>query len=279
MTTQHTKAELLLKSHKTATGLLLPNAWDCASAKLFEAAGFSAIGTTSAGIAFAQGYRDGEQIPRKEMLAVIARIAAAVQIPVSADIEAGYGPAPADVAETIHEVIKAGAVGVNLEDSIGMSSLYSIPQQTERIKAARAEGQRAGLPLVINARTDTYLFSIGEEATRLQDTLERGKAYLEAGADSVFVPGVGDPALIEELVRGIPGPLNVMVGPGMLSAPKLFKLGVKRVSVGGAAMMATMGLIWDIACELYVQGTYEQMASHPYDFSAAWKLFTPATTA
>lgn len=271
---QQAKAESLLNWHQEGAGLLLPNAWDCASARLFEEAGFSAIGTTSAGIAFAQGYPDGQQIQRDEMIQVIARIAAAVQVPVTADIEAGYGPTTNDVAETIRKVIVAGAVGVNLEDNTGMFKLlYSLDQQVERIKAAREEAARVGLALVINARIDTYLFSIGEETTRLEDTIRRGRAYLQAGANSIFVPGVADPSLIEALVHEIPGPLNIMAGPGMLSAPELFKLGVTRVSIGGAAMLATMGLIRDIARELHERGTYEHIALHTYEFTEAWKLF------
>jgi 2-methylisocitrate lyase-like PEP mutase family enzyme len=274
MTSQNAKAERLLQLHQKGASLLLPNAWDSASALLFEKAGFPAIGTTSMGIAFAQGYPDGQQISRDEMMQIIARIAALVQVPVTADIEAGYGPTDEDVAQTIREVIKAGAVGVNLEDSTGvLMPLYSVEEQARRIAVAREEARRAGLSLVINARTDTYLFQIGEEATRLEETIRRGRAYLQAGANSVFVPGVTDPSLIQVLVREIPGPLNVMVGPGIPSAPELFKLGVARVSIGGAAMLATMGLIRDIASELREQGTYEQMARHAYDFAEAWKLF------
>src|SRR5581483_8555047 len=169
---------------------------------------------------------------------------------------------------------KAGAVGVNLEDNTGvLKPLYSVEEQVRRIAAAREEASRAGLSLVINARTDTYLFQIGEEATRLEETIRRARAYLEAGANSIFVPGVTDPSLIQVLVREIPGPLNVMVGPGIPPAPELFKLGVARVSIGGAAMLATMGLIRDIASELREQGTYEQLARHTYDFIEAWKLF------
>jgi 2-methylisocitrate lyase-like PEP mutase family enzyme len=171
MTSQSAKAELLLKLHEKGASLLLPNAWDIASARLFEEAGFPAIATTSAGIAFANGYPDGQQISRDEMLQAIARIAAAVQVPVTADIEAGYGPKPEDVATTIRGVIAAGAVGVNLEDNTGrFQSLYTIEEQVERLAAARETATDAGLALVINARTDTYLFQVGAEETRLEET-------------------------------------------------------------------------------------------------------------
>jgi 2-methylisocitrate lyase-like PEP mutase family enzyme len=272
--TQQEKAELLLRLHQRGSSLLLPNAWDVASARLFEAAGFPAIGTTSAGIAFAQGYTDGQQISRDEMLSIVTCIAAAVGVPVTADIEAGYGQSAEEVAKTIRGVIAAGAVGVNLEDNTGMfKPLYTPEEQAERIAAAREAARNADLALVINARIDTYLFQIGSEETRLEDTLQRARAYLQAGADSIFVPGVTDPSLIQVLVREIPGPLNIMIGPGAPPAPELFKLGVARVSIGGAAMLATMGLVRDIARELREQGTYEQMAQHAYEFTEAWKLF------
>lgn len=274
MTSQNAKAEHLLQLHHNGSGLLLPNAWDSASARLFEHAGFPALGTTSAGMAFAHGYTDGQKISREEMVQAIARIVSSVQVPVTADIEAGYGPTGSDVAQTIREVIAVGAVGVNLEDNAGTSrSLYTLEEQVERIAAAREEANRADLALVINARTDTYLFQIGDEATRLEETLQRARAYLQAGANSVFVPGVTELSLIQVLVHEIPGPLNVMVGPGIPAAPELFKAGVARVSIGAAAMLATMGLLRDIARELREQGTYELMSSHAYDFGEAWKLF------
>jgi 2-methylisocitrate lyase-like PEP mutase family enzyme len=278
MTTQQEKAEILRKWHQKDTSLLLPNAWDVVSARLFEEAGFPIVGTTSMGIAFAHGYPDGQQIGRDEMLHIVKKIAAAVQVPVTADIEAGYGPTAEDVAETIRGVIAAGAVGVNLEDSRGIfNPLYTLEEQVERIASAREEARRAGPALVINARIDTYLFQIGEVATRLENTLSRARAYLQAGADSIFVPGVVDPPTIQVLVREIPGPLNIMVQSGAPSAPDLFKLGVTRVSIGGAAMLATMGLIRDIARELSEKGTYEQMAQHAYGFADAWKLFAKSS--
>jgi 2-methylisocitrate lyase-like PEP mutase family enzyme len=208
------------------------------------------------------------------MLHVIARIAAAVEVPVTADIEAGYGPKPEDVATTIQGVIAAGAVGVNLEDNTGrFQSLYPLEEQVERVAAAREAADHASIPLVINARTDTYLFRIGAEETRLEETLRRARAYLDAGATSIFVPGVLDPALIQVLVREIPGPLNILAGPGGPSAPELFRLGVTRISIGSKAMLATMGLVREIARELREQGTFEHIASHPYSYDEATKLF------
>ncbi|HET8844605.1 MAG TPA: isocitrate lyase/phosphoenolpyruvate mutase family protein, partial [Ktedonobacteraceae bacterium] len=194
MQSQQAKAEALSQWHqKNSSGLLLPNAWDCASARVFEAAGFPVVGTTSMGVAFAQGYQDGEQISPDEMLRIIARITATVQVPVTADIEAGYGSTPQELAQTIQKVIATGVAGINLEDSQGVfKPLYSLEEQCERLAAARTAAEQANLALFINARIDTYLFQIGEEQTRLEETVRRARAYLQAGASGIFVPGVVD---------------------------------------------------------------------------------------
>jgi 2-methylisocitrate lyase-like PEP mutase family enzyme len=275
MPSQQEKAEQLLKLHDKGGNLLLPNAWDSASARLFEEAGFPAIATTSSGVAFANGYGDGQQISRDEMLAIIKRISAAVNIPITADVEAGYGPTPEDVATTVRGVIQAGAVGINLEDNTGYGNpLYTIDNQVKRIAAGREAADQAGIPLVINARTDTYLYQIGAAETRMQDTLDRAKAYLDAGASSIFVPGVLDQATIEQLVNGIAGPVNILVGPGAPSAPELFSWGVRRISVGGSVMQATMGLVRAIATELRQTGTYEKIGQYALTHSQAQQLMT-----
>ena len=274
--TQREKAEVLLRLQQPGSSLLLPNAWDAASARLFEAAGFPAIGTTSAGIAYSHGYVDGERIEPAVMFQAIARIASAVQVPVTADIEAGYGSSASDVAAAVQQAIAAGAVGVNLEDNThdATDPLYPIEAQANRIAAARAEADRAGIHLVINARTDTYLASVGEGQARLDETIRRGAAYLAAGADSVFVPLATDATIIEALVRGIPGPINILAIPGSLPAPELFTLGVTRVSIGDSAMLATMGLVAKIAHELREKGTYEAISRDFYGFTEARALFS-----
>lgn len=274
MSNQAEKAELLLRLHQNGAGLLLPNAWDIASARIVEAAGFPVIATTSGGIAFATGLPDGQRISRDEMLGVVARIAAAVQIPVTADVEAGYGSAPEAVAATIDAVIAAGAVGINLEDSQGRGNpLITVEAQAERIRAAREAADRAGIHVVINARTDTYLFQIGEESTRFDDTLRRARAYVAAGADCIFVPGVSDKALIQQLVAEIDAPVNILVGAGSPSLSELFALGVARVSLGSSIMTATMGYIRDIVSELRESGTYNHLVAHPYSYAEATRLF------
>jgi 2-methylisocitrate lyase-like PEP mutase family enzyme len=179
---------------------LLANAWDIASARIFSKAGFPALGTTSGGIAYSQGFCDAELIGRDKMVAQIAAIAKSVDVPVNADIEAGYGAAPEAVAETIRQVIAAGVVGVNLEDNAHGSAdtvLFAVDAQCARIAAARQAADQAGLPLWINARTDTFLLGLGEDIeARIAISIQRGNAYLAAGADMVFVPALADLAII-----------------------------------------------------------------------------------
>lgn len=275
MPTLAEKAQTLLALHQKGSQLLLPNAWDVASARVIEEAGFPAIATTSSGVAFSLGYADGQNIAREEMLAVVARIAKGVNVPVTADVEAGYGPSPDDVAETIRGVIAAGAVGVNLEDNTGYPNpLFTVDAQVARIRAARAAADAAGVHVVINARTDVYLYGIGEESGRFDDTVTRGRSYLEAGADCIFVPGVVDPALIEQLVASIPGPINILVGANAPSAPDLFRLGVVRISLGGAVMQTALGFVQEIARELRDQGTYTNIARYGFTHSQTTKLIT-----
>jgi 2-methylisocitrate lyase-like PEP mutase family enzyme len=191
MTSGLTTRAVHFRELNEAGRLLLPNAWDAASARVFEEAGFPAIGTTSAGIAYAEGYQDAEHIHRDTMVRAIAKIASALSIPVSADIEGGYGPSARDVAATVDAVLDAGAVGVNLEDANhygGTTPLISVDEQCERIAAAREIANGRGVSLVINARTDTFLLQLGADLDeRVAITVERGTRYLRAGADLVFV--------------------------------------------------------------------------------------------
>ena len=186
---QKTKTESLRALHHNHT-LILPNAWDVASARIIQQAGFSAVATTSAGIAFTLGYPDGQRISREEMLAAVARIAKAVKLPVTADVEAGYGNRPEDAARTARDVLAAGAVGMNLEDATGdpQHPLLELALQVERVKAVRE------LPIVLNARTDVYLLEVGPPEKRYDEALRRLAAFRDAGADCVFVPGLRDAA-------------------------------------------------------------------------------------
>jgi 2-methylisocitrate lyase-like PEP mutase family enzyme len=266
---QSKKADAFRAMHHDPPILLLPNAWDAVSARLFVKAGARAIATTSAGVAATLGYPDGEKVPLDEMLEVVARIARVVNVPVTADIEAGYAESPEGLAETIRAVIDAGAIGFNLEDATGDLSrpLYVVEEQIKRISAARHAGDRAGVQVVINARTDVYLAKVGEPAGRFGEAVQRANAYREAGADCLFVPGVTDLATLTELVRKISGPVNVLAGPGMPSAGELERIGVARLSVGSAIMRATLATARDAANELLQKGTYSGFLDRniPYD--------------
>jgi 2-methylisocitrate lyase-like PEP mutase family enzyme len=254
--TQADKAVRFREMHDRKRILVLPNAWDVASARVFEEVGFAAIGTTSAGIAAVLGYPDGEQVSRYEMVHMVHRIARKVAVPVSADIETGYGQRLDDVAETVRAVIHAGAVGSNLEDGDNKGNLLSIPVQVERIQSARAAADAMSIALVINARTDVYLLGIGREGERFDHAVGRANAYRKAGADCLFVPGVRDAATIAALVRAIDGPVNILVGPGAPSILELEKLGVARASVGSGAMRGALTFARHIAQELRDSGTY-----------------------
>jgi len=245
--------------------LVLPNTWDVASSRIIEDAGFEAVATSSAGIAFSLGYPDGQRISRSEMMAAVARIARAVRIPVTADSEAGYGDRPEDAARTATAVISAGAVGMNLEDSRDddMHPLIDLTLAVEKIKAVRQAASAAGVPIVLNARTDVYLAEVGKPESRYDETVRRLAAYRDAGADCVFAPGVRDKSTIERLVQDLKWPLNILAGPGFPSIPELQKLGVARVSLGSGPMRATLGLLSRLANELKVSGTYEAMDGAP----------------
>ncbi len=229
------------------------------SARLVEDAGAAAVATSSAGVAWSLGAPDGDRLDRDRALDLIARVAAAVRVPVTADIENGYATDPGGVADTIRGVIAAGAVGVNLEDTTygtGGPTLNAVPEQAERVAAAREAADTAGVPLYLNARTDIYLLGIGEPDTRLAAVLERAAAYLAAGADGIFVPGVTDPATVSALVKGIDAPLNILAGPGAPSIAELAALGVARVSVGSKVAAAAYGAARRAAEELFGAGTY-----------------------
>lgn len=251
--------------HSAKPVLLLANVWDVASARIIEEAGFPAVATTSAGIAFAHGYPDGQKIPADRMSAAIAEIAAAVRVPVTADVEAGYGSSPEDAARTAREVIQAGAVGMNLEDATHDHDkpLVELSLQLEKIKAVREIAQKLGINVVLNARTDVYLLQVGEAAKRYDETVRRLAAFRDAGADCVFAPGLRDAATIGRLVADLKFPLNILAGPGSPSVSELAAIGVRRISLGSGPMRATLGLLHRLAVELKESGTFVNLEGAP----------------
>jgi len=266
--TQREKAIAFRELHTGPRILVLPNAWDAISARIFEAAGFPAVGTTSAGVANVLGYQDGQFAPREEVLFMVRRIANTVQIPVTADIEAGYGAdSVAEVVKTVQGVIDAGAVGINLEDSAyGAAELVDKGLQVEKIQAIRALGQSSGVPIVINARTDAFHLTALSGAEQFDLAVERANAYREAGADCLFVPFLTDATVIGDLVKAIAGPINILALPGAPPVSALAVMGVARVSVGSGPHRATLALARAIAQELRDHGTFESItnATIPY---------------
>jgi 2-methylisocitrate lyase-like PEP mutase family enzyme len=253
---------------------VLCNAWDAASARIFEEAGFPAIATTSAGIANSLGYADGEFISRELMSEAVRRIVAVVSAPVTADMEGGYGDSSEDAAETARAVIETGAVGMNFEDAYRENGFMETARQVERIKAIREKAASLGVPIVLNARTDIYLARKGDEQGWFAEAVRRANAYLAAGADCAFIPGVTDAEVIGRLVKEVDGPLNVLAVGASPSIVELEKLGVRRVSLGSSPMRATLGLAKRIARELLDSGTYRAIADNAVSYDEANSLFS-----
>jgi 2-methylisocitrate lyase-like PEP mutase family enzyme len=255
---QAKSARWFRERHARKPVLLLPNAWDGASARIFAAAGFEAVATTSGGLAWALGYRDGEEAPWREVVDATARIVRAAQVPVTADIEEGYGAMPEEVGARIAEIVAAGVVGVNLED--GLHNAPFIRTSTDaarRIAAARTAATRAGVALVINARTDVYFRTIGEPGARLEDAVARAKAYLAAGADCIYAFGVRDTPTISALAAAIPAPLNVTGRAGMEDAEALGRLGVARITIASAPALVAYGAVAALAKDLRATGRFD----------------------
>jgi 2-methylisocitrate lyase-like PEP mutase family enzyme len=237
----------------------MPNAWDPGSARMLASSGFPAIATTSAGIAFSLGLPDYEgAVSQREMIDRVHHIARSVELPVSADLEAGYGTEPVDVAKTIELAIAAGAVGGNIEDFTGNSAtpLFDSALAAERIRAARAAADASGIPFTLTARTDCYL---AKTENPFQEAVRRANMYREAGADCLFVPGASDLGTIAELVKEIDGPLTVVMGlTGLsLTVSQLQDIGVRRVTIGGSLARATYGLIRKAAQEMVLDGSFD----------------------
>lgn len=258
MQNQAKQAQAFLSLHQQQHAFVMPNAWDAGSAKMLAVAGFKAIATTSAGIAFSLGRPDSANaVSRDEMLHAIQGIIQAVDLPVSVDLEAGFGSKPEVVAETIQLAIKAGAVGGNIEDFTGdkQQPLFDRALAHDRIQAARLAASNLQLPFILTARTDCYLV---EHPKPFSEAVERAQLYCEAGADCVFVPGITDLHIIEQLVKQIPKPLTVVVGlkGSPFTVQQLADVGVRRITIGGSLARATYALIRKAAHEMITQGQF-----------------------
>ncbi len=232
---QRQRAEVFRALHDRSSILVLANAWDVASAKMIAKAGAKAIATTSAGVANSLGYADGNVLPRDLAVAAVQRIARGVDLPVTADIEEGYGETAGAVCETIEAIIEAGAVGINIEDGRNPPDVLA-----ERIAAIRERTAALGVPLFINARTDVYLLGLTSVGERLGETVRRARLYQEAGADGIFVPRLAERESIASLCQQVELPINLLAVPGLTIPAELGTLGVARLSAGSAIFKASL---------------------------------------
>lgn len=253
MSDQAERAERFLALHQGERPLLLPNPWDRGSAKLFASLGFEALATTSSGSAATLGLLDGS-VTREQALASAAAIVEATELPVSADLENGFGDDAAGVAETIRLALAAGLVGASVEDYSGREDepIYAIEVAAERVAAAAEVAHAGAVRLVLTARAENHLHGV----TDLADTITRLQAYQEAGADVLYAPGIGALEDIRQVVSAVDLPVNVLARPGVPSVDELAAAGVSRVSVGGAFAFAALGTATEAARELIEQGTY-----------------------
>lgn len=254
------KAQRLRKLHQPGNPLVLFNVWDAVSARIIEGLGYPALATGSAAVAWTQGFADGEHISRDGMLAAIARIARCVDVPLTADLEAAYGRTVQDAAATARGAIEAGAVGLNFEDAGEPGQLLDLDVQCERIEAMADTGKRLGVPLVINARTDVFLHRTGDDAFCMDEAIRRGNAFLQAGADCVFVLGVSDEERIARLAREIRGPINVFATAKTPPVRRLAELGVARVSIGPSGLAFALAHVRRVAQRMRDEGTFDFIA-------------------
>lgn len=246
--------------------LILPNAWDAASAAIVRAAGVKAVATTSAGVAWALGYPDGASPPKNLLVEAVARIVAVAGVPVSADIEGGFSDDPVEAAAFAADMVQAGAVGINIEDGAGSAEALAV-----KIAAIRAA---VGPDLFINARCDLWLRSIGVAETRMDEAQRRAALYRDAGADGLFMPGVVDAPTISALVA-IGMPLNLLARPNLPGAAELETLGVRRLSAGSNLAAAAYRTADMLTREFLADGRSEPQIAAAMDYGAMNALMTP----
>ena len=276
MNAQGEKADRFRALHHGKRILVLPNAWDVPSARIFEDAGFPAIATSSAGMMVSLGYPDGESIPKREYLAAIRRIARTISVPLSVDIVGGFGSTSMEVELTVKEILRAGGIGVNIEDfDHATKKLYTVERQVQKLRAIRRAGDSVGIPLVINGRTDAFRQAPGDEDARFREAVQRASAYRDAGVDCVYPMGLVEASSIARFVRELACPVNVMVRKGLPSVAELEKLGVARVSFGPAASYATFGLLKRAAREVLEKGTFDNLIEGAISFDELNLLASP----
>lgn len=250
--------------HQQSTTFTLPNAWNPISAKLYQDSGFKAVGTTSAGMAISLGYPDGQQLPLQKMIDATKEIVDSVTIPVSADIEAGYGKTVEDVLETVKRIMDVGVVGINIEDGTGdpQHPIADLSYQTSVIEAIRElslSSYSGNAPFFINARTDFYWLNLGTEAERFANAVERAKSFEKAGADCIFIPGVSDKQTIQELRSVISKPINLLAGPSMPTVQELSEMKIERLSTGSGPFRAVATFIKSLSDDIMHENSFQLM--------------------
>ena len=275
MRSQKDKAEDFRGLHHGKRILILPNAWDVPSARVFENEGFPAVATSSAGLMVSLGYRDGEVIGRNEFVSAVERIAKVLSVPLSVDIVAGFGKTTEEVVATVKAILRAGGIGINIEDFAHLTKkLFPAERQVENVKAIRRLGDSVGVPLVINARTDALRFAIGDDEAKFEEAVRRAIAYRDAGADCVYPMGLTEAVSIKRFVKELDFPINVMVRKGLPAVNELERLGVARVSFGPSASYAAMGLLKRASKEALEKGTYENLVEGAIAFDELNSLAT-----
>jgi 2-methylisocitrate lyase-like PEP mutase family enzyme len=267
-------AETFLRLHVPGTPLLLANAWDAGSARLIESCGAAAIATTSAGLAWARGYPDGDRLPPDVLAVAVAEISRVVSVPVSVDAEGGYSDDPAAVGEVVRSIVGAGGIGINIEDGTSPPDLL-----VAKIAAARSAADRVGIHLFINARTDVYLRGLVPPERAVDEVLERAAQYREAGCDGIFVPGATDLETIRTIAATVGLPLNVLVVPGLPPLAALADVGVARVSAGSAVAQVAAGVVQRLATEFLSGGEFEPLLERTVDYDRLNALLDRADTA
>jgi len=275
MRSQKDKARDFRELHHGKRMLILPNAWDVPSARIFENEGFPAVATSSAGLMVSLGYPDGEVIDRDELVSAVRRIGRVLSVPLSVDVVAGFGRTTKEVLVTVKAILKAGGVGINIEDfAHATKKLYPIEREVENVKAIRKLGSSVGIPVVINARTDALRFGPGDEEAKFQEAVRRAIAYRDAGADCVYPMGLNEAAPIGRFVKELDFPTNVMVRKGLPTVVELERLGVARVSFGPSASYAAMGLLKRASREVLERGTYQNLVEGAISFDELNSLAT-----
>jgi 2-methylisocitrate lyase-like PEP mutase family enzyme len=273
---QQELADEFRRLHNRKDVLVLPNAWDVPSARVFEDEGFPAVATSSAGMTVSLGYPDGEEIPAKELISAVGRIARVLSIPLSADLVGGFGGTPEGVARSVKSAVRAGAVGINIEDFVHEEKrLLPVEKQVAKLRAIIRVQKETKVQFVINARTDALRFFPGDGAAKLGEAIRRASAYRDVGADCVYPMGLTDRESIERFVKALDFPTNVMVRKGLPPVPELKRLGVARVSFGPSASYAAMGLLKRAAREVRGKGTYETLTEGAIAFDELNSLAVP----